>query len=75
MKIVVNDYTPQEIVKLLREATDLTQKEFGKTINRSERSVRTLESGTRHLTVETLLNIANTHNFKIIIEKEDKFDK
>lgn len=75
MKIVINDYTPQEIVKLLREETDLTQKEFGKTISRSERSVRTLESGTRHLTVETLLNIAKTHNFKIIIEKEDKFGK
>lgn len=75
MKFVANDYTPQEIAKLLREATDLTQKEFGKTINRSERSVRSLESGTRHLTVETLLNIANTHNFKIIILKEDKTEK
>lgn len=75
MKFVANDYTPQEIAKLLREATDLTQKEFGKTINRSERSVRSLESGTRHLTVETLLNIANTHNFKIIILKEDKAEK
>lgn len=75
MKLVANDYTPQEIAKLLREATDLTQKEFGKTINRSERSVRSLESGTRHLTVETLLNIANTHNFKIIILKEDKAEK
>lgn len=75
MKFVANDYTPQEIAKLLREATELTQKEFGKTINRSERSVRSLESGTRHLTVETLLNIANTHNFKIIILKEDKTEK
>ena len=64
-----------EFIKKLRKDNHLTQKEFGKTINRSERSVRTLESGTRHLTVETLLNIANTHNFKIIIEKEDKFDK
>ena len=75
VKIVANDYTPQEIAKLMREATDLTQKEFGKTISRSERSVRSLESGTRHLTVQTLLNIAKAHNFKVIITKEDKAEK
>lgn len=75
MKIIANDYTPQEIAKLLREATDLTQKQFGETIHRSERSVRSLESGTRHLTVETLLNIAKTHNFKITISREEKDEK
>ncbi len=75
MKIVANDYTPQEIARLLREATDMTQKEFGKTICRSERSVRSLESGTRHLTVQTLLNIAKAHKFKVIIMKEDNAEK
>ncbi len=75
MKIVANDYTPQEIARLLREATDMTQKEFGKTISRSERSVRSLESGTRHLTVQTLLNIAKAHKFKVIIMKEENAEK
>lgn len=72
MRIVVNDHTSQKLAKLLREATDLTQKEFGKTINRSERSIRSIESGERHFMVETLLTIAKKHNLKIIIEKEEK---
>ena len=72
MRIVVNNHTSQKLAKLLREATDLTQKEFGKTINRSERSIRSIESGERHFMVETLLTIAKKHNLKIIIEKEEK---
>ena len=72
MRIVVNDHTSQKLAKLLREATDLTQKEFGKTINRSERSIRFIESGERHFMVETLLTIVKKHNLKIIIEKEEK---
>lgn len=75
MKFTANEYTPQEICKILREWTELTQKDFGKTINRSERSIRTLENGERHLTVQTLLNIANTHGIKVIIEKEANSQK
>lgn len=70
MKLLANDYKPEEICKILREWTNLTQTEFGKTIHRTERSVRSLETGERHLTVETLLNIAKAHGMKIIIEKE-----
>lgn len=68
--MLANDYKPEEICKILREWTNLTQNEFGKTIHRTERSVRSLETGERHLTVETLLNIAKAHGMKIIIEKE-----
>lgn len=72
MKFLLNDYKPEEICKILREWTDLTQEKFGKTIQRSGRSIRMLESGESHLTVETLLAIAKTHNIKIIAEKEVK---
>ena len=37
MKFIANDYTPKEIIRIIREWTELTQKEFGKTINRSEK--------------------------------------
>lgn len=70
MKLRANDYRPKEIVKILREWTGLTQKQFGETIYRTERSVRSLESGERRLSLETLLLIANKHNIKIIITKE-----
>lgn len=52
--------------------TNLTQEEFGKTIYRSKRSIRLLETGERHLSVQTLLEIARIHNIKIIIKKEEK---
>lgn len=60
---------------MLREWTNLTQEQFGKTIHRSDRSVRMLESGESHLTVETLLKIAKTHGIKITVEKEVKEPK
>lgn len=70
MKLVANEYTPEDICRILREWTDLPRKEFGESIHRSERSIRSLETGERHLTVQTLLEIAKAHNIKIIIEKE-----
>lgn len=75
MKFTANEYTPQEICKMLREWTELSQTEFGKTIHRSDRSIRMLESGESHLTVETLLKIANTHGIKVIIQKEANSQK
>lgn len=71
MKFLANDYKPNDICRMMREATNLTQKEFGKSIHRTDRSVRMLESGETHLTFETLLEIARTHKFKVIIEKEE----
>lgn len=70
MKFQATDYTPEDICRMLREWVNMTQEEFGRTINRSGRSVRMLESGESHLTVETLLNIAKTHGIKITVEKE-----
>lgn len=70
MKLKATDYTTEEILKFLREWTGLTQKEFGKTIHRTERSIQSLESGYRHLNVDTLLQIAKTHNIEIIITKD-----
>ena len=71
MKIIANKCTPEEISKLLRDSTKLTQDDFGKSINRTGRSIRMLESGERHLTVDTLIQICNTHNIKFILEKEE----
>lgn len=75
MKFLANDFEPKEICKMIREWTNLTQSEFGKTIHRSDRSVRMLESGESHLTVETLLAIAKAHGIKITVEKEVKTQK
>lgn len=53
----------------MREWTGLTQKEFAKTVNRTERSIQLLEAGDRHLSVDTLLQIAKIHKIDIEISK------
>lgn len=73
MKFIANDYSPKEIIRIIREWSELTQKDFGKTIHRSERGIQAYEEGTRNYTMQTLLQIANIHNLKITIEKEDKY--
>jgi len=72
MKIIANDYSPKEIIRIIREWTELTQKEFGKSINRSEKGIQAFELGARNYDMSTLIQIANTHGLKIIIEKKGK---
>lgn len=69
MRFEATDYNPEDIFRILREWTNMSQERFGRSINRSDRSVRMLESGNTHFSVQTLLNIAKIHNIKIIIEK------
>lgn len=70
MKIVANDYEPKDIIKIIREWTELTQKEFGKSINRSLRGIQDYEAGRRCYNINTLLDIAEKHNITITIEKK-----
>lgn len=72
MRLVANDYEPKEIIRIIREWTELSQKEFGKTVHRSERGIQSFELGERNYNMQTLIQIANTHGIKIIIEKEEK---
>ncbi len=72
VKIIANDYAPKEIIRVIREWTELTQKEFGKTIHRSEKGIQAFELGARNYDVKTLIQIANVHGLKITIEKEEK---
>ena len=36
MEIKANDYEPSELLRFIRQATNLTQKEFAKSINKSK---------------------------------------
>ena len=70
MKIIANDYEAKDIIKIIREWTELTQKDFAETINRTRNSIQKLESGERGYTMATLLDIAKKHNITITIEKK-----
>ena len=70
MKIIANNYKENEIIKIIREWTELTQKEFGKSINRSRDSINNLENGRNNYYFTTLMEIAKKHNLIITIEKK-----
>lgn len=70
MRMLANDYETEDIIKIIREWTELTQKEFGKTINKSERTIQDYEAGRRCYNIKTLMEIAKKHNLIIKIEKK-----
>ena len=43
MKLKANDYVSKEIIKIIREWTDLSQEEFAKTIDKSYGAVKKYE--------------------------------
>ncbi len=70
MKIIANNYEANEIMKIIREWTELSQKDFAKTIGRSRDSINSIENGRNRIFLNTLLEIAKVHNIKITIEKK-----
>ena len=72
MKIVANDYKPNEVIKMLREYTGRTQEELAKDLKLTRNAIQKFEYGTNNYTFETLLKIAKQHGFKITIEDDTK---
>lgn len=70
MKFNLNEYEPKEIIKIIREWTELTQKEFGKTINKNAKTIQHYELGDRNYNIVTFLKIAKQHNLIITVEKK-----
>jgi DNA-binding XRE family transcriptional regulator len=70
MKIIANDYEPKDILKIIREWTELSQKDFAKSINRSRDSINNIENGRNRIYLNTLLEIAKKYDITITIEKK-----
>ena len=69
MKIKANNYKAGEIIKIIREWTEMSQTEFAKSIKRSRDSINNIEIGRNRIFLDTLLEIAKIHNITITIEK------
>ena len=72
MKIIANDYPTKNIIKIMREWTELNQTEFGKTINRSRDSINNIENGRNRMYLNDFIEMCQKHDIKIIIEKNNK---
>ena len=68
MKVVIknNEYTKGELIKIMREWSEKTQKELGK----SEISIQKYEADQVNYGIQTLLDIARKNNITITIEKK-----
>lgn len=71
MQMNCNGYKPKEIIRTLREWTDLTQSDFAKSIQRSKKTIEGYEYGTRNVSLYTFLKICKTHNIEVIIRKNN----
>ncbi len=69
MKIIANDYESKDVIKILREWTNLKQPEFGKSIGFSGMTIQSYERGTRKYTFDTLIRIAKNMDIKLQSKK------
>lgn len=69
MKFNMKDYSKGEAIRIIREWTNLTQKEFASRIGKSKRTVEQYEAGTVNYGIEVLKTISKEFNIDIIIQK------
>lgn len=75
MRINASKYESKDVMKIVREWTNLTQKDFGKLINKSNEWVKANESGKTNFYFKDLLQIAKLNNIDIIITKDEHLKK
>lgn len=71
MEIKANNYKANEVLRFIRQNTDLTQKEFAKSINKSEDWEYSNECGRTRYYFADLLDIAEKYNLDIIIRDKE----
>ena len=72
MKVKLNDYDAETFIKVIREWTGLTQKEFAKVLGRSQRQIQGYEAGTTTYNIKTLEKISKEFDITIIAENNKK---
>ena len=70
MILTTDKYNEKEILRFMREATNLTQKEFAESISKSKDWVRKNEYGITNYYFKDLVKIAKIHGFEIKIIKK-----
>ena len=70
MKVIANNHEPKNIIKFIRQATNLTQKDFGEKIGKCRNTVQSYELGRIKMSFNDFIDICNQFNFKITIEEK-----
>ncbi len=72
MRLNANEYQANEIIKFIRQNTNLTQKEFAEQIEKSAAWQQSNELGRANYYFKDLQKIAKTFDLEIIIKEKDK---
>lgn len=70
MEINAIKYNAKDIMKIMRDSTNMTQKEFGKLVNKSSEWVKANESGKTNYYFKDLLELAKKCDIEIIIRQK-----
>ena len=70
MEIKANNYMPNEILRFIRQNSNLTQEELANKIGKSKNWVKNNEQGLNRYFFEDLMKIANICNVEVIIKDQ-----
>lgn len=70
MEYKVNDYNPNEIIKFIRDWTDLTQKEFAESLHLSKKTIEGYEYGTINYSFATFMKMCKKYELEVIVRKQ-----
>lgn len=68
MEIKANNYRPNEILRFIRQNSNLTQEELANRLGKSKNWVKNNEQGLNRYFFEDLMKVANICNVEIIIK-------
>lgn len=71
MKVRLNDYEAKDIIRILRQWTELDRAEFGKSLKKSANTIKNYEIGKSNYTVQLLKELARKYSLIITIEKNN----
>jgi len=72
MKIKINEYSNSNLIRLIREWANLTQKEFAHLIRKDKRTIYDYEAGNYTFNMITLRKIMDKVGLEITIEKKQE---
>jgi len=70
MRVILNDYEPKYIIKFIRQATGLTQEQFGEKIGKSRNTIQSYELGRIKMSFDDFIAMCKLCNMKITIEEK-----
>lgn len=71
MRVVkAKDYEMVDIIRIIREWTELTQEEFGKTLGKGKRTISAWECGENSMSLTTFSEILKKHKIDMTLTRK-----